>query len=239
MKIKDILKENGITLTYLARKLCISRPTLDSYISSYEEKGSIPNSRYQIVFDDIFNQDNFNIREFHEKVERYSRLLKRESLMGMEELDIDESDMLSDLFFQMIEDVKEKKYSPEIYSFISLMIKSYRKLDVFIDLSNYFLIINLMKELEELNDKDEKLMSVYYNFFAKLNDREKVVSSAKDSDLLKLKERIKERKIQAKNNEKELKKNLENLINEKLANEKAKGVDISGISIDELLDLLR
>lgn len=239
MRIKDILKDNGITLTYLARKLCISRPTLDSYISSYEKKDTIPNSRYQIVFDDIFNQDNFNIKEFHEKVEMYSKLLKRESLMGMEELNIDESDMLSELFFQMIKDVKEKDYSSEIYSFISLIIKSYRELDVFIDLSNYFLIINLMKELEELNDKDKKLMSVYYNFFVKLNDREKVESSAKDSDLLKLKERIKERKIQAKNNEKKLKKNIENLINEKLANEKAKGVDISDISLDELLDLLR
>lgn len=239
MRIKDILKDNGITLTYLARKLCISRPTLDSYISSYEKNNTVPNSRYQIVFDDVFEQDNFNIKEFHEKIEMYSRLLKRESLMGMEELDTDESDMLSKLFFQMIEDVKEKKYSTEIYSFIGMMINSYRELDIFIDLANYFLIINLMKDLDELNDKDKKMMSVYYNFFAKFNDRKKVVSSAKDSDLLKLKERIKERKEQAKNNEKKLKKNIENLINEKLANEKSKGIDISNMSLDELLDLLR
>ena len=82
-------------------------------------------------------------------------------------------------------------------------------------------------------------MAVYYNFFSKFNDKKIIVSSAKDSDLLKLKERIKERKIQAKNNEKKLKQNIESLINEKLANEKAKGIDISDISIDELLDLLR
>ena len=159
--------------------------------------------------------------------------------MGMEDLDTDESDMLSKLFFQMIEDVKEKNYSSDIYSFISIMIKSYRKLDQFIDLANYFLIINLMKELEELKDEDKKIMAVYYNFFSKFNDKKIIVSSAKDSDLLKLKERIKERKIQDKNNEKKLKQNIESLINEKLANEKAKGIDISDISIDELLDLLR
>lgn len=239
MKIKDILKENGITLTYLAKKLCLSRPTLDSYISSYENNKSVPNSRYQIIFDEIFNQENFSIKEFHETIEMYSRLLKRESLMGMEDLDTDESDMLSKLFFQMIEDVKEKNYSSDIYSFISMMIKSYRKLDQFIDLANYFLIINLMKELEELNDEDKKIMALYYNFFSKFNDKKKIESSAKDSDLLKLKERIKERKIQAKNNEKKLKQNIESLINEKLANEKAKGIDISDISIDELLGLLR
>ena len=96
-----------------------------------------------------------------------------------------------------------------------------------------------MKELEELNDEDKKIMAVYYNFFSKFNDKKIIVSSAKDSDLLKLKERIKERKIQAKNNEKKLKQSIESLINEKLANEKAKGIDISDISIDELLDLLR
>ena len=191
------------------------------------------------VFQIVDIKENFSIKEFHETIEMYGRLLKRESLMGMEDLDTDESDMLSKLFFQMIEDVKEKNYSSDIYSFISIMIKSYRKLDQFIDLANYFLIINLMKELEELNDEDKKIMAVYYNFFSKFNDKKIIVSSAKDSDLLKLKERIKERKIQAKNNEKKLKQSIESLINEKLANEKAKGIDISDISIDELLDLLR
>lgn len=202
MNIKDILKNNGITLTFLARKLGISRPTLDSYISSYESTKNIPNSRYQIVFDDIFNQDNFNTKAFHEKIEQYSRLLKRESLMGMTDLDTEESDMLSKLFFQMIEDVKSKNYSSEIYDFISMVINSYRELDIFVELSNYFLIINLMKDLNELSDKEKKIMTVYYKFFMNFNDRKKIESSAKDSDLVELKERIKERKQQVKSNEK-------------------------------------
>lgn len=239
MNIKDILKNNGITLTFLARKLGISRPTLDSYISSYESTKNIPNSRYQIVFDDIFNQDNFNTKAFHEKIEQYSRLLKRESLMGMTDLDTEESDMLSKLFFQMIEDVKSKNYSSEIYDFISMVINSYRELDIFVELSNYFLIINLMKDLNELSDKEKKIMTVYYKFFMNFNDRKKIESSAKDSDLVELKERIKERKQQVKSNEKKLKKNIESLISEKLKEEKEKGVDISSISIEELIDLLK
>ena len=53
MNIKEILKENGMTLGYFARKLDISRPTLDSYILTYENGEEINNAKIQIAFKEL------------------------------------------------------------------------------------------------------------------------------------------------------------------------------------------
>ncbi len=54
--IKELLKNNGITLTQLAGDLKVSRPTLDSYIKSYEAGEPIPNELYAETFAFLFDE---------------------------------------------------------------------------------------------------------------------------------------------------------------------------------------
>ena len=60
MNIRKLLQKNGLTLFSFAELLNISRPTLNSYIKIFESGSSIPNEKFQIIFEELFNQDLSN-----------------------------------------------------------------------------------------------------------------------------------------------------------------------------------
>ena len=66
MDIKNILQKNGLTLFGFAEMLNISRPTLNSYIRIFEAGSNIPNEKYQIIFEELFNY-NLPEKEFKKK----------------------------------------------------------------------------------------------------------------------------------------------------------------------------
>lgn len=67
--IKTILKRNNILLSQFANDLNISRPTLDSYIKSYDRGTTLSNNLYQRIFDFLFADIFISNEEFNKKYE--------------------------------------------------------------------------------------------------------------------------------------------------------------------------
>ena len=67
-KIKQYLKDVGITQKEFAERIGLSRPTLDTYIEMFEQGQTIPKERYDIIFKRLFGSDNDSIEEFAENL---------------------------------------------------------------------------------------------------------------------------------------------------------------------------
>lgn len=52
--IKAFIKEKNETVSNVASKLQLSRPTFDTYIAAYESGLKITKGRYQKIFDSLF-----------------------------------------------------------------------------------------------------------------------------------------------------------------------------------------
>ena len=65
--VKTILKRNNILLSQFASDLNISRPTLDSYIKSYDNGIPLSNNLYQKIFDFLFTDITISNEEFTKK----------------------------------------------------------------------------------------------------------------------------------------------------------------------------
>ncbi len=72
--IKEILKNNSVTLSEFASLLNVARPTLDSYIKSYDCNGYINNQSVNNVFDFLFSDDAITNELFLEKYAYIKRL---------------------------------------------------------------------------------------------------------------------------------------------------------------------
>ena len=237
MQIRETLKKHEITLTRFAKKINVSRPTLDSYISIYESGKEIGNEKMQIGFEWLFKDNNVSTPEFYKILNDFSRMLKREELLGMTDLPVDDSDILMELFITMIDDFKTNDYNSDIYNFIQLIVNGYKKEEIIKDLTNYFLIINLMKELNSLEINQQCKIAIYYDFFNQFMHNNDF--SAKKSELNKLIKIIESIKKEREKEENNIKSQFEDILKEKLIEEKKKGRDISNLSVAEVLELLK
>lgn len=65
--IKQILKNNGITLIKFSEELNISRPTLDNYMKAFENGDEIGNDLFQNIFSFLFSNATITEAEFSSK----------------------------------------------------------------------------------------------------------------------------------------------------------------------------
>ncbi len=72
--IKEVLKNNSVTLSEFAILLNVTRPTLDSYIKSYDCNGYINNQLVNNVFDFLFSDGTITNEQFSEKYAYIKRL---------------------------------------------------------------------------------------------------------------------------------------------------------------------
>ena len=77
--IKAFIKEKNETVSNVASKLQLSRPTFDTYIAAYESGLKITKGRYQKIFDSLFSDYYISSDVFKERLELYHELLKSES----------------------------------------------------------------------------------------------------------------------------------------------------------------
>ena len=70
--VRSILQKNGITLSKFSEIMDISRPTLNSYIKMYESNVKIPSEKYQIIFEELFD-DNLSTDVFAKKKKNMKR----------------------------------------------------------------------------------------------------------------------------------------------------------------------
>lgn len=235
MNIKEFLKVQNITLTTLARKLDISRPTLDNYILAYETGKKINSEKIQIAFDEMFGNINNNsaesTMEFYSKLDYYSKIIRREKILGMTDLSADKSDKLTDLFYIMINEAKKDNYDANIYEFVKFLIKNYKEIDNLIDISLYYLTLNSIVDYEELDTNRQIGIATFYKLIRKYNHGD--IKDKKNVD--DFRNRIFEiRKEKEKKN-----KEIEKIIISKLSEATKNGENLEKLSFDQLVELLK
>ena len=123
--IKEYLKTIGMSKQEFANEIKLSRPTLDAYITAYENGETIPRERYQIIFDELFSED-LEVDSFQETLKRLKNLLDRDERLGTEKLDARAADMVSRLKDRMFQDMSQGDWNQSVYTFIDMLITSNR-----------------------------------------------------------------------------------------------------------------
>lgn len=232
MNIKKQIKNYDITLSTLADNLFISRPTLNSYIYLYENNKKIPSRRYQIIFDKLFSKEK-TIKEFYDILKRYNKLLAKDEILEITELSPEYSDLISAVVKDMRNDLLKEAPNGNIYAFIRMIINHYRKLDTFVDLSNYFLTLNGISDYNQFSNEEKKRILLYYDFFTKIKSKKININFnvIEKSFARRIEERKKENRVA----EEQLKERISKLINEQLNKEIAAGKPIEEIDLNDII----
>lgn len=169
-RIKEELKKIGITLSEFANSLGISRPTLDSYIHLYEANKKIPKEPYQKIFEEIFYNKVQNRNEIFNIIDKSIIAVTTisEDVVNCEvaaECDSNNIDkIINSISKEIKDDLDEETYDEDIYLFIRMIIKSYKKEKAFKKLAKYFLVLNGKYDLN--NDLEEQTyISNYFKLF--------------------------------------------------------------------------
>lgn len=235
-RIKDKLKEIGITLSQVSNKLEISRPTLDAYIEMYENKKIIPKEKYQKVFECLFSEDIKEKEDFIELLDNCHELIEKDRVLGTSELNARKTDIINSTIEEMKRDMKSDTSSEEIYIFINMIIRSYKKEEIFNKLAKYFLTLNGKMDIGLITKDDEVYISNYYKlFYEDKNDLIKVNNKYLEIFYKRVKEIIEKEN----ENKKKLQDELVQKVRVKLDELSKLGVDIDDITIRELLNEIR
>lgn len=232
INIKFKLKDLGLTLAECADKLMISRPTLDSYIELYENNKPIPREKYQIVFDRLFLGEVSNREEFISEVNNLHFLIERDKMLGTLELDTKKTDIITAVISEMKNDMYESDCNMDMYIFINMFIRSYRKNLIFQKLANYFLVLNGQINVDSINEDEQRFFSNCYKlFYEELHNMSKL-----NGDYLKMFYK----RVKCLNNEKlkqvdEIKSELSNKLTNRISELVELGIDVKDININELL----
>lgn len=235
-KIKDKLKELGITLAQLANELEISRPTLDTYIEMYESKKIIPKEKYQKVFECLFSEDIKEKDTFIKLLDSCHELIEKDRVLGTSELDARKTDIINSTIEEMKRDMRNDSSSEEIYIFINMIIRSYKKEAIFNKLAKYFLALNGKSDISLITKEEEIYISNYYKlFYEDKNNLMKVNNKYLEMFYKRTKEIVEKEN----ENKKKLQDELMQKVRLKLDELSKLGVDIDDISIRQILNQIR
>ncbi len=126
--VKVILKQNGITLIQFSNDLNLSRPTVDSYIKSYDENGTVPSQLYQKIFDFLFSGIDISNAEFLNKYEYVKTYYgnKEKNLYEIRKSntpseDIEEADYGSNMVNELIYYLQKFKHSIPLDKIVEIL----------------------------------------------------------------------------------------------------------------------
>ena len=183
MSIKEYLKSVGVSKQEFASEIKLSRPTLDCYIDAYEKSGRLPRERYQIIFDNLFQEDLTAV-EFKEKLKKMHRLLERDVRLGTDKLDARAADEVSRMKNRMLRDMSEKDWNPNVYAFLEMMLENYRRDAVFRRLAEYFVFLNRSEVNEDASEEQKPYFVNFYKTFDSLYKDARFTYDEKYYDLL-------------------------------------------------------
>lgn len=235
-RIKDKLKELGITLAQLSNKLEISRPTLDTYIEMYENKKIIPKEKYQKVFECLFSEDIKEKETFIQLLDSCHELIEKDRVLGTSELDARKTDIINSTIEEMKKDMRNDTSSEEIYIFINMIIRSYKKEEIFNKLAKYFLALNGKSDISLITKEEEIYISNYYKlFYEDKNNLMKVNNKYLEMFYKRAKEIVKKEN----ENKKKIQDELMQKVRLKLDELLKIGVNIDDITINQVLNQIR
>lgn len=206
INIKEYLKSIGISKQEFATEIKLSRPTLDSYIITYENGEIIPRERYQIIFDELFSED-LDPETFRMELDRLKNLLDRDERLGTDKLDTYAADMVSRLKDRMSQDMSQDGWNQSVYTFIDMLITSYRQNIIFERLAEYFTYLN-RSELDDLAESEQiPYFAQFYRLFHSLIKNPTTYEKKDYEAFLKRREQIiKERMTEQEKQEENIKK---------------------------------
>ena len=238
-KLKDEIK---INLSEFAKELEISRPTLNSYIEMFERGEKISSDKHQLIFEKLFTNESITRDQFNEILNRYHRLLERDKILGTLDYDVKTTDLMASIIDKIKKDIDEKDYDEDIYTFINILIRSYKKEKTFLRLAKYFLYLNGSKSVSEIQDDEKAFISNCYKFLSAERDKK---LSYNEEDFNKFLNRIveikaandKDKKNASRNlMENQLKKMLDKKIQEEIQKQLELGVNIEDIDMQVIIE---
>ena len=160
--VKTILKRNNILLSQFASDLNISRPTLDSYIKSYDKGIALSNSLYQKIFDFLFGDITISNDEF---VKKYEYIITNYGATG--EIKSGSSTLSNTVLENIVNDGSIKSYlnNDELNALGDLVVNKDTLLNHLLKIG---LILSNKIELNSLSDKDKMLTVGMYELSCKL-----------------------------------------------------------------------
>lgn len=177
--VKAYLKRVGITQSELALRLGLSRPTLDTYISMFENGIPIPKERYSIIFDELFNGVDDSMDSFNKKLMRVETLLDRDYKYGLSDYDVETADLVSEIIGMMKNDMKMKGWNENIYSFIRILMSNYRENTLLKNLAEYFVYLTNIRDIDSVSDEQKPFFANFHKTFCEL-EKEPQYFSIKD-----------------------------------------------------------
>lgn len=162
--IKEYLKEIGISKQEFANEIKLSRPTLDAYIATYERGEKLPRERYQIIFDELFDE-KLEVEIFQASLNRLKNLLDRDERLGTDKLDTRAADMVSKLKDRMFQDMSKEDWNQSVYTFIDMLITNYRQNAIFEKLAEYFTYLNRSELDDCASDEQVPYFAQFYRVF--------------------------------------------------------------------------
>lgn len=237
--IKAKLKDMDIKLVDFARELEISRPTLNNYIAAFENNETISSDKHRLVFEKLFNNGVDTNEKFQDVLAKYHHLLERDKVLGTLNFDVEKTDLITSIFEHMKNDVKEDDYDEDVYTFINMLVRSYKSVNTFKKFAKYFLFLNGVNDLEELKETDKPFISNCYKLmYGDMKD------TLENDEIYFEKFLDKVAKIKADNEEKSevkveaIKNKMQERISEKLQEQIKLGLDPEDIDIEQILDSL-
>ncbi|MEL7607263.1 hypothetical protein [Sedimentibacter saalensis] len=238
MEIKLRLKELGIKLLEFAKELDISRPTLDNYIALYEKDEDLPSEKYQIIFENLFDDGIETKEEFENVLASYRHLIQRDKILGVKELSVEKTDLLSDLIGLIKRDIESEDYCKDIYAFINMLVRSYKDIPTYRRFSDYFLYLNGKKDINDIVEEDKAFYANLYDLMKKDTENRLVY----DSELFSLFEnRVNEILITQNEQEEDLtekimKEKFDELVRKAIKDKIKQGYDVKDIDPETLFD---
>lgn len=228
----------GVKLIDFARELDVTRPTLDSYISLYEKGESLPTEKYEIIFDNLFNDGVETKEEFMNVLNGFHDLLERDKVLGVSDFSVEKTDLLSNLIHLMKKDIGTDGYNPDIYAFVNMLVRSYREVPTYKRFADYFLFLNGKKDIGEIDEDDKAFCGHCYDLMRKDTSNALV----DDSDLFsafesRVAEMIEKQKEQEEDlSKKVFKERFDELLRKAIQEKIKQGYDVEDIDPEELLD---
>ena len=161
--IKALIKAKNETVSAVANKLMLSRPTFDTYIMLYEAGQEIPKKKYQMVFDTLFSNYDIPAVVFSERLGMCSAILSNHESVHFLEMLSRKADQSSYLMEKIRNKLRCGDLDDDFYEFLDVIISHYSE-DLFYNLGQYFLMIYGKKEIDNITE----LQVAYFTNFHKV-----------------------------------------------------------------------
>lgn len=162
--IKAFIKEKNETVSSVAQKLHLSRPTFDTYILIYEEGKRLPKENYQKVFDSLFSNYGISSSVFKERLDMCSIFLEKSDSKDSLSILSQKADQLSLLMERLRKEMCYGKSNKDLYEFIDLLLSNYHN-ELFYNLIQYFLILDGRKSLTGIKELQVAYFANFYHAF--------------------------------------------------------------------------